>query len=287
MKIIAFILLLTSSFALAQNISRTELRASNTVVNARISTNATVVNARNAAAEVTNATQTAGITAANVTNAAQTVAIDLANDTNATQTAAITAANATNATQTAAIAALTTHAVSTSNLLAMGITNIIAGANVVITTNSGVLVITGTGSGATNNLPVFGPVTNLLAENLDVDILSVGTFVVTNTIYLTRTNAGSAGNYVADFARAEETIMVGGNITFLHATNLQAGPTNTYICLTLMNFSGSDRTLTIPAAWKESLSFPTVITNATILQLALKNYGGLSQTNVLAGAAQF
>lgn len=210
--------------------------------------------------------------------------------TNAVFNTRINAANATNATQTAAIAALISGQVSVSNLLAMGITNIIAGVNVTIATNSGTLVISSSGSGATNNIPVLQG-TNLQFEIAEFDFLSIGVLIPTNTVYVATTNTATTvaegTNFVADFNYSEQIITVTNAVNFIHGTNLWEAPTNAYLVIALINFSGANQTLAVPAAWKEALNFPTVITNGTILQLALKNYGGLSQTNILAGADQF
>lgn len=226
---------------------------------------------------------------AGATAHAQLVTKGFLGATNAVFNTRINAANATNATQTAAIAALISGQVSVSNLLAMGITNIIAGENVTITTNSGALVISSSGSGATNNIPVLQG-TNLQFEVADFDFLNIGVLIPTNTVYVATTNTATTAegtNFVADFNYSEQIITVTNAVNFIHGTNLWGAPTNAYLAIALMNFSGANQTLAIPAAWKEALSFPTVITNGTILQLALKNYGGLSQTNILAGATQF
>lgn len=269
MKFIALFFLLTITLS-AQTVSRTELRNTNGVLNTRISTNATAVNARQAATESTNATQTSGINAANATNAAQTIAIA------GKQTGSITLSNFV------------------AYLVANGVTNIAAGTNAVLYVANGTLIINGTGSGTgsafeTNNIDVLGVVTNLLADHIDTETFFVGVLIPTNTVYISRTNfaVSNATNYVADFTKSEQTITVAGGINFLHGTNLWANATNAYVCFSLMNFSGSDRTLSIPAAWRRTLNFPTILTNGTVTQLALKNYGGLSQSNILAAAAQF
>lgn len=161
---------------------------------------------------------------AGATAHAQLVTKGFLGATNAVFNTRINAANATNATQTAAIAALISGQVAVSNLLAMGITNIIAGANVTIATNSGALVISS--SGATNNIPVLQG-TNLQFEVAEFDFLSIGVLIPTNTVYVAETNTATTvaegTNFVADFNYSEQIITVTNAVNFIHGTNLWGG----------------------------------------------------------------
>lgn len=204
---------------------------------------------------------------------------------------AISRINAATASLTATIKPLQFGSIPLSNfvsfLTANGITNIAGGSNAVLSVINGTLVISGTGF-ATNNIRVLQG-TNLQFEIADFDFFNVGVLIPTNTVYIASTNTttGNGTNFVADFNYSEQIITVTNAVNFLHGTNLWMGPTNAYLTIALLNFSGANQTLAIPAAWKESLNFPTLITNGTILELKLKNYGGLSPSNILAGATQF
>lgn len=125
--------------------------------------------------------------------------------------------------------------------------------------------------------------TTLNATTYNVSTQNVGTLNITNNVAITY---GTSVSNVVDFLKAESLINVGGNITYTHATNGASGQSITHI-VTMPNWSGTTRTLTIPAAWKTNFfsPVPPSLTNGTITTMYVRAINATgdaaNQTNVM------
>lgn len=114
-------------------------------------------------------------------------------------------------------------------------------------------------------------------------------FVFTNAIVEIHKNIGAqltvGDTTFVDMSRASQTNAVAGAIAFAHATNGVDLLDLTHVRW-LLNGSGSDQTLTIPAAWRTNVfsAVPPALTNNTITKMILNCGGDTStaakQTNV-------
>lgn len=102
----------------------------------------------------------------------------------------------------------------------------------------------------------------------------------------------SGSNVVIDFDGPQEQIInLTTNLVFLHGTNLMAG-TNRTINVLLLNFSGNNQTIGWQASgagnfkWLGTTNNPPLTIGAgKVMKASFQNYGGQSQTNIVAGAA--
>jgi len=113
-------------------------------------------------------------------------------------------------------------------------------------------------------------------DTVSASTYNIGSGVVTNNLAAL---LSSGITNVVDLDKAATYNLVGGNISYAHATNGAASTLKTHVAM-LPNWSGTTYSLTIPSGWKTNAFIATPgLTNGTITKMYVTAHDATSDAN--------